>query len=116
MPQGSMQVSLSNYAALCKDLQAMNGDATKAIQRTVSDFKSRAPAWIGAAVTEEYTIKKSEVKGALTGAKKIGSIKVSGVEVDNIGVQWPPSHTDALQNETKEAKRQARERTAPHSG
>ena len=59
MPQGSMQVSLSNYAALCKDLQAMNGDATKAIQRTVSDFKSRAPAWIGAAVTEEYTIKKA---------------------------------------------------------
>lgn len=88
MPQGSMQVSLSNYAALCKDLQAMNGDATKAIQRTVSDFKSRAPAWIGAAVTEEYTIKKSEVKGALTGAKKIGSIKVSGVEVDNIGLEY----------------------------
>lgn len=88
MPQGSMSVSLSNYAKLCKELKGMNKDAEKAVRRTVSDFKSRAPAWVSAAVTEEYTIKKSEVKDAMTGAKKVGSIKVSGVEVDNIALEY----------------------------
>ena len=85
---GSMSITLSNYASLCADLKAINKDAEKAIRATLSDFKSRAPAWISAAVSEEYTIKKSEVKGAMTGAKKIGSIKVSGVAVDNIGLEY----------------------------
>ena len=89
MAQGSMDVKLANYAKTCEDLKAMNKDAEKAIQRTVSDFKSRAPAWVSAAVTEEYTIKKSDVKGAFTGAKKMaGSIRVSGVQVDNIGLEY----------------------------
>lgn len=85
---GSMSITLSNYASLCADLKAINKDAEKAIRATLSDFKSRAPAWISAAVSEEYTIKKSEVKDAMTGAKKIGSIKVSGVSVDNIGLEY----------------------------
>lgn len=84
MAAGSMSVSLKNYAKLCKDLKAMNKDAAKAIQRTVSDFKSRAPGWVSQAVTEEYTIKKAEVKDAMTGAKKAGSIKVEGELIDNV--------------------------------
>ena len=88
MPSGSMDISIKNYAKLCKDLRALNKDAEKAISRTVADFKSRAPGWISQAVTEEYTIKKSEVKDAMTGAKKIGSIKVSGIAVDNIRLEY----------------------------
>ena len=84
MAAGSMSVSLKNYAKLCKDLKTMNKDAAKAIQRTTSDFKSRAPGWVSQAVTEEYTIKKAEVKDAMTGARKAGSIKVEGELVDNI--------------------------------
>ena len=83
-----MQISIKNYAKLCSDLRAMNKDAEKAISRTVADFKSRAPGWISQAVSDEYTIKKSEVKGAMVGAKKIGSIKVSGTMVDNIGLEY----------------------------
>lgn len=83
-----MSISIANYAKLCADLNAMNKDTEHAVQRTVSDFKSRAPAWVSAAVSEEYTIKKSEVKAALTGAKKIGSIKVSGIAIDNIGLEY----------------------------
>lgn len=83
-----MEISIKNYAKLCGELRAINKDAEKAISRTVSDFKSRAPGWISQAVTEEYTIKKSEVKGAMTGAKKVGSIKVSGIAVDNIDLEY----------------------------
>ena len=101
---GSMSISISNYAKLCADLKAMNKDAEKAIRSTVSDFKSRAPAWISAAVTEEYTIKKSEVKGALTGAKKIGSIKVSGVNVDNIALEYSGRPLTAIHFKMKPKK------------
>lgn len=84
MPSGSMSIQIKDYAKLCQSLRAMNKDAEKAISRTLSDFKSRAPAWISQAVTEEYTIKKAEVKGANTGARKAGSIRVEGTVVDNV--------------------------------
>ncbi|MCI5996113.1 MAG: hypothetical protein MRZ45_09265 [Blautia sp.] len=92
-----MNISIANYAKLCCRLKAMNKNAEKAISRTVSDFKSRAPGWISQAVTEEYTIKKNEVKNAMTGARKVGSIEVRGTAVDNIqlvyeGRMLTPTH------------------------
>ena len=97
MAQGSMSVAIKNHAELIKNLKAMNKDAEKALSRTVSDFKSRAPGWVSQAVTDEYTIKKKEVKDAMTGAKKAGSIKVEGTQIDNIqlvfeGRSLTPTH------------------------
>ena len=97
MAQGSMSVAIKNHAELIKNLKAMNKDAEKAMSRTVSDFKSRAPGWVSQAVTDEYTIKKKEVKDAMTGAKKAGSIKVEGTQIDNIqlvfeGRSLTPTH------------------------
>lgn len=81
---GSMSVSVGD-GSLVQKIHKLDAKAKKVVERTVSDFKSRAPAWVSAAVTEEYGIKKSEVKGALTGAKKgIGSIKVSGMTIDSV--------------------------------
>lgn len=88
MSKGFMNISIADYAKLCTNLKAINADAEKAISRTVSDFKSRVPGWVSAAVCEEYTIKKSEVKDALTGEKKIGYIKVSGMVVDNVRLEY----------------------------
>lgn len=88
MASGSMNISISDYKKLCDDLRAINTDTEKAISRTVSDFKSRAPGWVSSAVTEEYTIKKQEVKSSLKGAKKVGTIKVAGQMVDNIQLDY----------------------------
>lgn len=86
---GSINLSIKNYSGLIKDIQKINKEAENVVTKTVSDFKSRAPAWVSAAVTETYGISKSDVKGAFTGAKKsAGTIKASGNEVDNIGLVY----------------------------
>lgn len=88
MANGSMKISIKDYAKLCGSLKGLNADAENAIRKTVSDFKSRAPGWINTAVSEEYTIKKTEVKQSMKGAKKRGTINVSGIQVDNIGLEY----------------------------
>lgn len=86
---GDITIGIPNYSNMVKKLQALNKDSEIAMQRTVNDFKSRAPAWVSAGVTEHYTIKKSEVKGALTGAKKgVGTVKVKGITVDNVQLEY----------------------------
>lgn len=80
-----MDIKIANYQKLCRDLQGLNKDAEKVLEQTANDFKSRAPAWVSQAVTEEYTIKKSDVKAAFSGTKKApGHIKIKGTPVSNI--------------------------------
>jgi len=82
-------INIPGLSKLKKDLDTMNKDSEIVVKRTISDFKSRAPAWVGAAVTKTYGISKGDVKGAFKGVKKgIGSIKVSGVEVENMGLVY----------------------------
>ena len=84
-----IEINLPNYEKTKKQLHAINKDAEGVVKRTVSDFKSRAPAWVSAAVTETYGIAKSEVKGAFSGAKKTaGRVKLKGTTIDNIGLVY----------------------------
>ena len=87
--QGSINIAIEGAEDLKDKLAKMNKQSETVVKRTVSDFKSRAPAWVSAAVTEYYAIKKSDVKGAMTGVKKgIGKIKVAGVTVDEISLVY----------------------------
>lgn len=87
--QGSINIAIEGAQDLKAKLEKMNAQSQTVVKRTVSDFKSRAPAWVSAAVTETYAIKKAEVKGAMTGVKKgIGKIKVAGVTVDEISLVY----------------------------
>lgn len=81
---GSMNISLKGYANLVKELHKINKDSETVIKRTTSDFKSRAPAWVAAAVSQTYGIKKSEITKAKTSAKPVGKIVVAGLMVDNV--------------------------------
>lgn len=87
--QGSIKIAVEGAEELKKKLNKMNRQSETVVKRTVSDFKSRAPAWVSAAVTEHYGIKKAEVKGAMKGAKKgVGKIKVAGVTVDEVSLVY----------------------------
>lgn len=87
--QGSINIAVDAAGSLRATLEKMEAQSETVVKRTVSDFKSRAPAWVSAAVAEEYAIKKAEVKGAMTGVKKgIGKIKVAGVTVDEISLVY----------------------------
>ena len=79
-------VTMPNFAKMVGNLKGMNKDVEKAVSRTISDCKQRGPAQITKAVTAVYGIKSKEVteagKGAKSGAKTVGAIKVKGISVD----------------------------------
>ena len=118
--KGSMTVALQNFAGLREQLQGMDEAAERAVKRTVSDFKSRAPAWISQAVTEHYGIKKAEVKDAITGTKKVGKVNIGGVAVDNAAIEYsgrPLTPTHFKMKPTKvPAKREKDFRRVPGAG
>ena len=84
-----MKIESPNFNKIVRDIKSVNKSAESVLTRTVSDFRNRAPAWIGAAVTETYGISKKEVKEAFSGAKKtVGRVKASGREIDGIGLEY----------------------------
>lgn len=83
-----LNVVVKNLSEVKAQSEDIKKKTEKAVKRTVSDFKTRAPAWISAAVVEEYGIKKSEVKDAISGKKKVGSINVGGITVDNVAIEY----------------------------
>lgn len=117
---GTLNVFLKNYGELRKRLDMKQKAAEKAVKKTVSDFKSRAPAWISAAVAETYNIKKAEVKDAITGKRSIGKINVGGLAVDNVQIEYsgrPLTPTHFKMKPTKiPAKRAQDYRRVPGAG
>ena len=85
---GILNVSLANYNEFKAKIEKKGKAAEKAIKRTVSDFKSRAPAWVSAEVTKVYNIKKAEVKDAISGKGSVGKIKIGGIAVDNVQIKY----------------------------
>ena len=84
--RGTTTCMLSNYEELVKTLDNIAGvDAEKVIKKCTSDAKSRAQAWVSAAVCEVYAIKKADVKAALDGkGKGGGQLKVEGNLVESV--------------------------------
>lgn len=83
----SIDISLKGYKKVADKIKGMNVKSEKVVQKTMNDFKSRAPAWITKAVTATYGIPAKEVKAALTNVEKgkgVGTIKVAGFNVDNV--------------------------------
>lgn len=83
---GSMRIV--NLQELLDKLDSNNKKVEKAVKRTVTDFKSRGNAWVAAGVVKHYNIKKADIKAAITGKKSSGSIKISGIMIDNIGIEY----------------------------
>ena len=85
-------IKVQNFAKMVDNLKGLNKDIDKAISRTISDCKTRAPAQVTKAVTAVYGIKSGEVtaagKAAKGGAKSVGSIKVHGVSVDSVQLTY----------------------------
>ena len=89
MAKGIINIAVKEAAKLKKEIEKNEEKSRKAISKTVSDFKSRAPGWVSSSVTEVYGIKKADVKDCFKGAKKAsGSIKISGIKVDNVQLTY----------------------------
>lgn len=85
---GSVNVEVKNLEEVLSGLDRRKEYVAKAVNSTCRDFKSRGPGWVSKAVTAEYTIKASEVKGALTGKHNVGHISLGGVTLDDIRLEY----------------------------
>ena len=79
-----LNINIKGYEDVVKQLNSMNKDSAKVINRTIGDIKSRGPGWISQEVTKEYNIKKKDVNGTKKVVKKAGSFRVSGEKLDNL--------------------------------
>lgn len=86
---GSFTVATSGGAELVKRLRKLENGGEVAIQRTVSDFKTRAPAWVSKGIREHYGVDTAAIKDAATRPKRgKTSIKVAGVTVDGATLEY----------------------------
>lgn len=88
MASGIMQITIQGYDDIINSINNMRAQSEKAVQRTISDFKSRAPSWISQEVCKEYNIKKKDVNEHKKGVKNQGKIKVKGTKIDNIEIVY----------------------------
>lgn len=88
MASGIMQITIQRYEDILNSINDMRAQSEKAVQRTISDFKSRAPSWISQEVCKEYNIKKKDVNEHKKGVKNQGQIKVRGTKIDNIEIVY----------------------------
>lgn len=111
--KGGFSVTMKNGAALAKKLAKLERGSETAIKRTVSDFTSRAPAWVTKGIRQHYGVDTAAINEA--GPKKINgasSIKVSGVSVDGATLEYKgrtltPTHfkmSPKVQPTTQKAK------------
>jgi len=84
----SLTIDMTNVKKLKKDIEKRSGYAAKAANQAVADFKKRAPGWVAKGVSQHYTIKSREVKDAVSGEKKVGTIKIGGFNMDEIEITF----------------------------
>lgn len=79
---------IKEYKKLVKKLENINKDSEKAIKRTVSDLKNRAPAQVTKAVTATYSIKSGDVTKAGKIAKGTAKVIKSSQVIDTIQLTY----------------------------
>ena len=83
--KGGFSVATSGGADLVKRLRKLENGGRIAIERTVSDFAKRAPAWVSKGVREHYGVDAGAIKESAKAPKRgRTSIKVAGISVDGV--------------------------------
>lgn len=87
MAAGAMNIIIDGYDNVMAEIQDMRSRSEKVVQRTVADFRTRAPSWISQEVAKEYNIKKADVNEAKKGIKKgRSSVRVHGTRIDDLSI------------------------------
>ena len=87
--KGSMGVSCKGAPDIVKKLQKLENGGKVAIERTVSDFATRAPAWVSQGIREHYGVDAAAIKDAATKPKRgKTTIKVAGIDVDGATLEY----------------------------
>ena len=68
-----VRCEIKGYKKLIKELEGLKSAPQKAVEKTLSDIKSRGPGWIATGITDRYGIKKTDITGG-----KVGTLKITG--------------------------------------
>ena len=71
MSTSSIKMGVAAAKDLNRKLEKMKKQSEGVVNKTVSDFKTRAPAWVNQSVSDVYNIKKSDVKADYKGPVKL---------------------------------------------
>lgn len=86
---GSFSVSCSGGSDIVKRLNKLENGGKVAIQRTVSDFTTRAPGWVSKGIREHYGVDTAAIKEAAKKPKRgRTTIKVAGITVDGATLEY----------------------------
>lgn len=103
---GGFSVSAAGGADIVKRLRKLENGGKVAIQRTVSDFASRAPAWVSKGIRQHYGVDNVVIKEAAMKPKRgRTSIKVSGTTVDDVTLEYKGRLLTPTHFKMKPAKR-----------
>ena len=85
---GSLYVACKGAPDIVKKLQKLEHGGEVAIKRTVSDFNTRAPAWVAKGIREHYGVDKAAINESGPRKKKGSTVKVAGVTVDGATLEY----------------------------
>lgn len=86
---GGFSVSAAGGADIVKRLRKLENGGKVAIQKTVSDFATRAPAWVSKGIREHYGVDTAAINEATSKPRRgQSSIKVAGVTVDSVSLEY----------------------------
>ena len=86
---GGFTVATAGGADLVKRLRKLENGGAVAIKRTVSDFTTRAPAWVAKGIREHYGVDAAAIKEAAKKPKRgQTSINIAGVTVDGATLEY----------------------------
>lgn len=86
---GPLSLSMEGGAELAKKLRKLEKGGEVAIQRTVSDFTSRAPGWVSKGIREHYGVDTTAIKEAGPKKRRGGaSVRVAGKNVDGAALEY----------------------------
>lgn len=91
--KGMMEIKLTNLPQVVKQLQGIQRGGEEAIERTVKDFRGRAPAWVSRAVRKYYGIPAKEIspktkKDVENKVKKAGQIYSRGKTLSTMAIVY----------------------------
>lgn len=81
-------ISISLLSDIKSDLKKKESQFAKAINATTSDFGRRGQGWVSQEVRKVYGVDQKTMKSTYKGYKKNGTIKVGGVNIDNIELKY----------------------------
>ena len=86
---GAFTVTMKNGDKLAKQLAKLEKGGETALQKTVNDFTSRAPAWVSKGIREHYGVDTAAINEAGPKKKKGAShISVAGVSVAGASLEY----------------------------